>query len=461
MSNPLVINSYMLRPKCRQPYVHNGNDCDDSNLLPPSPSLPLLPPQPQPLSPNQNQPYSPNINQPKHQHHRPYHNNHNYDNNGTNGGSNRAPRTTAAIAAITTSTSSIPNPADSSIPVDDDQVLHREMEKHHQLSDWYYIKSKPKSPHWPPRPVDKRLPPNNAKYSPALRQRDNIIRNHSSSNIFNSLNNNNNNMHGGHYDSLNRHNAIKKSIGRDDDPSHATNQLSKFGGGKLSGSVNTCVNSECTSPTIIQSLDRAKRRDHREQSPIYQHIVLPTSPRMQQIQKHAPSPAERKLPDYENHQVVSNFLLLQQQQQQQLTDASQMQRTSMGTIECMNNEAVQAIRPPQFGGYELSTCGSYSQINVPTSMPDVTTATTSTIDKHYRNIRNVINQNDTDIEGRTSRLVPIPPRKRKLPSISHDPSPNQTVSTSIRTYDIYLHKPKLKILKMLSNSPLYYHYYHS
>lgn len=440
VSHPLAINSCMLRPKCRQPYVHNGRDCDDGGLLPPPPPLPKQQQSHPKLSLQQQQ-----LQQ-------------------------RSPR-----VPITSSSSSLAAVAAATSHPDDkaNQIFSREMAKQQQLSDWYYIKSNPKSPRLPPRPEKRTVANGNAKYSPALQQRENCVRNNSSTNIYNTLSNNNNNISDN--GSLKRERYDGHVVGNDGEDNtngkfiandanadvpastgNLANQMAvKFASRCDEREINGIgVTGSCAASLVQQSLDR-KRREHREQSPIYQHIHQHAPMQQAAYVHHATeqqlSPQqqhrlmltnERKVPDYENHPIVANFHHLQLQQSPN-ANYSPRNRTAVNdhhhnnnVNNNNNNRSINEMSlplphqtPMAMTGYgELMTTSSFPHVNVSSFIPEMTSSSSSTIEKQYRSTSNFANQSEYVDEQRT-RMLPIPPRKRALPPISFQPSPNQTVSS--------------------------------
>lgn len=358
-----------------------------------------------------------------------------------------------------------------------DQMLSREMEKQQQLSDWYYIKSNPKSPRLPPRPEKRTTANSNAKYSPALRQREHIVRNYSSTNIYHSLNNNNHNHKNNHNSNKSESGSLKRDrydeprmiagggdcIGRPRDSEIVTG-----GPGELSGSSNNgylfnqvtlgiptrCderkqIGGKDDNSLLMLSLDR-KRREHREPSPIYQHInqhaAMQQSACGGQPAMSLPLPpqrlaltAERKVPEYENHQIVSHFHQAQHQQHPATNPNYRSRNRTANVVDQHNhNHSVNnnnslsktslLLPQPVPGLGELTTTGSFLHVNVSSFIPEITSSAASTIEKQYRSTGNFIQPHDYSDESAASRKLPIPPRRRLLPPISYQPSPDQTVS---------------------------------
>lgn len=373
----LAINSCMLRPKCRQPYVHNSND-DHGNSLPTALGPPPLPPLPKQPSPEKSA-----------------------------------------------------------------NALNRDMEKQQQLSDWYYIKSNPKSPRLPPRP-EKRTPLNtnvtNATKRSPIVQRE-YFRYNGAGKSENAHIINNDNKSNSHEDERHGENLENPNC-----------QLPV----KFHSRCNEKLNGY---PSPVHTIERERQpsqhshhSQHEEQLPVYQqlsqhqqHLQHPQYPNHQRLT--VASGMRQNVPDYENHQIATNF------QQYHPHHANYSPRNRFATTantavpataiitnhSCNNNNnnnisnvnsknnnnninkaAMGHASPVAIARFGEMTSSSFEHVNVTNFLPDMIGS-----EKQYRSTSNFSNERDLMDEH---QLKSMSARRRAVPPVPVQASPNQTVS---------------------------------
>lgn len=414
----MAINSCMLRPKCRQPYIHNSHPDDKlpASLVPPP--LPPLPKQQTVVQP----PSLSSLPPPE-----------------------IAPPPPPPLMGIEKSHSTI--------------LTSREMEKQQQLSDWYYIKSNPKSPRLPPRPEKRTITTTttttngatasvvvSSRCSPSM-QRENSLRNNGSmkkrgGNICNAIG------IGGVGNGLDKSNDIihrRDEIYTESNEQHLNNQT-----------PNKFVHSMCDEKTNgyaspAQSMERKRpMMMHRDQSPIYQQLNQYNKNHMHVInvqhQQQRQHVTGGNVPNYENHQIAPNF---HQYQKPPHTSYSPRNRTAANQNQNHNNSrpthlfsqfaktntnyvnsmVQQHQSPAALARFGELTSSSFEHVNVSSCMPDMTSS-----DKQYRSTSNFTNEPDL-IDERRIKVMQIPPHRRAVPPVPVEASPNQTVS--LLSYSFY------------------------
>lgn len=334
----MAINSCMLRPKCRQPYIHNSAE-DDESPISSHMAPPALPPLP-------------------------------------------------------------PPPVESA-----DAVLSRELEKQQKLSDWYYIKSNPKSPRLPPRPEKRTTGPASSGpvksasvtrfNSVVQQQRDCTGRNNSIKR---------DRIIGVVADKTN-HCDVVSTESREHSVSQISNKTNLWTGEKFNGF-----------PLAGQQVERQQPL-YDKQQPIYQRLQHPP----QQNQNEQSSYVQLAGRDHDNRQITPNIHQFPQHPNYSPISRGGHNNNNNNVNHNVNVNKLATVHqsPTALARFGELTSSSFEHVNVSSFLPEM-----SAPEKQFRSTSNFTNEHDL-ADGRRLKAMPMPPRRRAVPPI---PSQNQTVS---------------------------------
>lgn len=359
------------------------------------------------------------------------------------------------------------------------------MEKQQQLSDWYYIKSNPKSPRLPPRP-EKRITTTTSSASAAAAA---VATTNTataagtvvvSARCSPSMQRTNNQRDNGSMKKRDRYDE-RRIIGESGGVGIATSAIGGCGGGgnsidksndiinrreekyaesneqRLSNQIpNKFVHSMCDEKTNgysspAQSMERKRptMMMHRDQSPIYQQLNQYNNKKQMLMAATAPTNlvGGGNVPNYENHQITPHF---HQYQKPPHANSSPRNRTMANqnlnhsphhtnniNHNNNNNNNVNKVTmahhqsPAALARFGELTSSSFEHVNVSSCMPDMTVA-----DKQYRSTSNFTNEPDL-IDERRIKVMPMPPHRRAVPPVPVQTSPNQTVSLFLCIYQFH------------------------